>query len=83
MVEPACIPNPNWLRPGITGAGQQAFGDQLLARHRFVLLQGAISPHSWNLILVAMAATGSYSIRSRKAFALATRLHPPATRRGT
>src|ERR1700719_1392215 len=38
VVYPASVPNPNWLRPGIPGAGQQAFGDALLARHPFVLI---------------------------------------------
>jgi RES domain-containing protein len=26
VVEPAAVPYPNWLRPGIPSAGQQAFG---------------------------------------------------------
>ncbi|MCP1838250.1 RES domain-containing protein [Bradyrhizobium sp. USDA 4538] len=43
IVRPADVPNANWLLPGIPGAGQQAFGDALLAKHR------AVSNHSWNL----------------------------------
>jgi RES domain-containing protein len=31
VIEPADVPNPNWLRPGSPGAGQQAFGSVLLA----------------------------------------------------
>src|SRR5690606_17642057 len=30
IVDPQTVPNRNWLRPGIPGAGQQAFGDELL-----------------------------------------------------
>src|SRR3954453_22641746 len=29
VVQPAAIPDPAWLRPGIPGAGQQVFGEQL------------------------------------------------------
>ena len=71
------IPNANWLRPGISSAGQQAFGDDLLARHKFVLLPSAVSPHSWNLIFVATVAVGGYSLERQESFALDTRLHPP------
>src|SRR5438105_12784286 len=39
------VPNPNWLRPGIPGAGQQGFGDALLAAHPFVLIPSAVSTH--------------------------------------
>lgn len=74
-------PNPNWARPGIPSAGQQAFGDALLARHKFVLMPSAVSTHSWNLIFVAAAATSAYGLRFQKPFALDTRLHPPATPR--
>lgn len=75
---PAQIPNPNWLRPGIPSAGQQAFGDGLLAAHRFVVLPSAVSTNSWNLVFVAASAAGAYAPRSQERFALDTRLHPPA-----
>jgi RES domain-containing protein len=77
VVEPAAIPNPNWLRPGIPGAGQQAFGDELLAKHPFVVIPSVVSTASWNLIFVAANAAGSYTMRSQEPFALDTRLHPP------
>ncbi|MGD0433776.1 MAG: RES domain-containing protein [Acetobacteraceae bacterium] len=80
IVDPASIPNPNWLRPGIPSAGQQAFGDTLLARHKFVVIPSAVSHRSWNLIFVAAPATGAYVLRSQKPFALDTRLHPPVAR---
>jgi RES domain-containing protein len=76
VVEPASIPNPNWLRPGIPGAGQQAFGDALLARHKFILIPSAVSNHSWNLVFVGAIAAGAYALRSQERFALDTRLHP-------
>ncbi|HZU88476.1 MAG TPA: RES domain-containing protein, partial [Stellaceae bacterium] len=78
VVRPEEVPNPNWLRPGIPGAGQQAFGDALLARHPFVLIPSAVSTHSWNLIFVAAVAAGLYALRLQERFALDTRLHPPA-----
>ncbi|GEP05016.1 RES family NAD+ phosphorylase [Methylobacterium oxalidis] len=77
VVEPADVPNPNWLRPGIPGAGQQAFGDALLAHHGFVVVPSAVSTRSWNLIFVAGTAAGGYALRSQERFALDTRLHPP------
>jgi RES domain-containing protein len=79
VVEPDSVPNPNWLRPGIPGAGQQAFGDGLLAAHRFVVIPSAVSTHSWNLIFVGANATGGYTLRLQEAFALDPRLHPPPT----
>jgi RES domain-containing protein len=78
VVDPASIPNPNWLRPGIPSAGQQAFGDDLLARHKFMLIPSAVSTHSWNLIFVGASAAAAYAVRMQEAFALDTRLHPPA-----
>ena len=77
VVAPAAIPNPNWLGPGIPSAGQQAFGDALLAAHKFVLIPSVVSTHSWNLLFVATKAAGAYAVRSQEPFALDTRLHPP------
>jgi RES domain-containing protein len=78
VVQPEDVPNPNWLRPGIPGAGQQAFGDALLARHPFVLIPSAVSVHSWNVIFTAAAAAARCALRLQERFALDTRLHPPA-----
>jgi RES domain-containing protein len=80
VVDPADVPNPNWLRPGIPSAGQQDFGDGLLARHRFVVIPSVISTQSWNLVFVGATASGTYAVRSQERFALDTRLHPPAPR---
>ncbi|WP_158043602.1 RES family NAD+ phosphorylase [Skermanella pratensis] len=76
VVDPGILPNSNWLRPGIPSAGQQKFGDELLSRHKFVVIPSAVSPHSWNLLFVASAAAGSYLLRTQEPFALDTRLHP-------
>ena len=78
VVEPASVPNSNWLRPGIPSAGQQAFGDALLAQHKVIVIPSAVSSHSWNLIFVGVTAAGTYALRSQEVFALDTRLHPPA-----
>lgn len=79
VVDPASVPNPSWLRPGIPSAGQQSFGDDLLRRHRFVAIPSAVSAHGWNLVFVTSAATGAYALKFQEAFALDTRLHPPST----
>ncbi|BBK43369.1 hypothetical protein STVA_33890 [Allostella vacuolata] len=78
VVQPDMVPNPNWLRPGIPSAGQQAFGDALLARHRFVLVPSAVSTYSWNLLFDAERAKGAYAMVLQQRFALDPRLHPPA-----
>ncbi len=78
VVQPDKVPNANWLRPGVPSAGQQAFGDGLLAPHKFVVIPSAVSTSSWNFIFVASKAVGSYAVRSQEPFALDTRLHPPA-----
>ncbi|MBB3354762.1 RES domain-containing protein [Rhizobium sp. BK049] len=79
VVDPASVPDPNWLRPGIPGAGQQAFGDDLLRRHRFVAIPSAVSPYSWNLIFLADKAADAYTLKFQEAFGLDTRLHPLTT----
>lgn len=78
VMDLAAMPNPNWLRPGIPSAGQQAFGSERLARHKFIVVPSAVSAHSWNLVFVGTVAAGSYALRSQEPFALDTRLHPPA-----
>jgi RES domain-containing protein len=77
VVLPRSVPNPNWLRPGFPSAGQQAFGDALLARHGFIAIPSAVSIRSWNIIVSSATASGTYVRRSQERFALDTRLHPP------
>lgn len=76
VVNPADVPNPNWLRPGIPSRGQQAFGNALLAEHLFVACASAVSSYSWNMIFDPFRARGRYELRSQERFALDTRLHP-------
>jgi RES domain-containing protein len=77
VVKHDAVPNPNWLTPGAPSAGQQAFGDDLIRRHRFVAIPSTVSAHSWNLIFDPLKAAGLYSLDFREPFALDTRLHPP------
>lgn len=77
VVDPADVPNANWLRPGFPSAGQQAFGSALLARHGLVLIPSAVSSASWNLIFVGSAAADAYFLRAQEPFALDPRLHLP------
>jgi RES domain-containing protein len=81
VVDPASVPNANWLRPGMPGAGQQAFGGQLLATHVFVLIPSAVSTHSWNLLFDNTRAAGAYRLLTQEPFALDTRLHPAVSAR--
>jgi RES domain-containing protein len=76
VLEPADMPNRNWLVPGIESAGQQEFGDRMLGAHTFVVLPSAVSSHSWNLMFVAPLAAGAYAVKLQEPFALDTRLHP-------
>jgi RES domain-containing protein len=78
IVDADDVPNANWLRPGIPSAGQQAFGDLLTAKHPFVLIPSAVSTRSWNVIFDPGLAAGRYALLRQEAFALDTRLHPPA-----
>jgi RES domain-containing protein len=80
IVEPDAVPNANWLRPGTISAGQQRFGNDLLGRHKFILIPSAVSTHSWNLIFVAAVAAGAYSVRLQEGFALDPRLNPAPSR---
>ena len=77
VVEPTSVPNANWLRPGSVGAGQQTFGDALLARHAFVIIPSTVSTHSWNLMFIPAAAARAYTLRLQEDFALDPRLNPP------
>jgi RES domain-containing protein len=77
VVDLATIPNPHWLRPGAVSAGQQAFGDALLAVHPMVVLPSVVSSHSWNLLVDLTAAPGLCNLRRSEQFALDPRLNPP------
>ena len=76
VVDPASLPNANWLKPGLPSAGQQDHGNQLLRRHKFIAIPSAVSSHSWNLIFIAAAASRGYELKLQEPFALDTRLHP-------
>jgi RES domain-containing protein len=76
VVDPATFPNSNWLRPGMPSAGQQNWGDGLLAAHAFVLIPSVVSVHSWNLVFVGTHAAGGYS-SVQEPFVLDPRLHAP------
>jgi RES domain-containing protein len=79
LADPSSLPNPNWLAPGIPGAGQQEFGDRLLASHDFVAIPSAVSQHSWNLIFDSEKVKEKYLLLDQEPFALDTKLHPPSS----
>lgn len=74
------VPNPNWLVPGIPSGGQQRFGDELLAKHPFVLIPSSVSRHSWNLLINPLLAKELYEVVCQERFGLDTRLNPPMMR---
>lgn len=77
IVDEAAIPNKSWLKPVAPSAGQQTFGDALLAAHKFVLIPSAVSNRCWNLIFLKSRAAGDYTLRDQESFSLDTRLNPP------
>lgn len=74
VVQPEDIPNPNWLTPSTPNPNQQKFGDQLLADHKFVLLPGAVSRHSWNLIFETPQGAEAFELVKQERFSLDPRL---------
>lgn len=74
VVQPADVPNPNWLRPGTVTSGQQAFGDTLLQAYGVVAFPSVVSSHSWNLVIDVATAASRLSLVSDERFALDTRL---------
>ncbi|MEE2953348.1 MAG: RES domain-containing protein [Pseudomonadota bacterium] len=77
IVMPSDIPNANWLTPGLSSAGQKAFGTDLLRRHAVIAIPSVVSRHSWNLIFQVPAGFVLDDIQ-QEPFALDPRLHPPS-----
>lgn len=77
VVKPEDVPNLNWLVPGTKSAGQQAFGDNLLATHGIIIIPSVVSRSSWNLVFDCDVAAGRFGQLHQEAFALDPRLHPP------
>jgi RES domain-containing protein len=75
VVHPKDVPDPAWLQPGMISPEQQAYGDALLAAHRFVAIPSVVSSAIWNVICVAARAAGFYTVRSQTPFVLDPRLH--------
>lgn len=76
VVRPEVVPNANWLRPVAVSAGQQRYGDGLLARHQFVVLPSTVSRYSWNLLFVKDDAEDGYELDRQERLALDPRLDP-------
>ena len=75
-LDPADVPNVNWLRPGTVSKDQQLFGDALLKAHALVMIPSVVSTHSWNLLIDVDAAAGQFKLVTSEAFALDPRLNP-------
>lgn len=76
VVMPEDVPNRNWLFPGAMSKGQQEYGDELLAKHKFVVLPSTVSTYSWNLIFLKQQAQNAYALIRQERFSLDTRLDP-------
>ena len=76
IVQPGDLPDPAWLRPDQPRTGQRAYGDRLLEAHPMVAIPSVVSPQSWNLLIAAPAADGTYALRSQERFTLDRRLNP-------
>lgn len=74
VVQPGELPNPHWLHPIAPNPDQQAFGDQLIDAHPFVLLPSAVSGHSWNLLVNVTTALPLMGDVQFERFALDPRL---------
>ena len=79
VVMPEDVPNTHWLSPGNPSAGQQAFGNALLAAHGFVVLPSVVSQGSWNLIFDPAQADRRLGSVQQRRFALDPRLQPPVS----
>jgi RES domain-containing protein len=78
VVKPEDVPNPAWMSTGVPSDGQQRFGGELLAKHRFVALPSVVSRHSWNLIFDPDRAAGAYARLLQERLSVDTRLNPPS-----
>lgn len=77
VVDPATLPNPNWLVPGTPSHGQQQYGAQLLSQHAFVMIPSAVSKHGWNVLINPDLAEGKYEVLVHEPFGMDTRLNKP------
>ncbi len=75
VVDPAAVPDPGWLTPGIPVPAQQAFGDALLAAHGLIAIPSVVSRNSWNVVFVAANAAGAYTQTLQEPFVIDSRLH--------
>jgi RES domain-containing protein len=74
VVQPGEVPNPHWLHPIPPHQDQQAYGDELINAHPFVLLPSAVSSPSWNLLVNAKTAQPFMTDVRVERFALDPRL---------
>lgn len=73
-LEASDLPDADWLRPGIVGPAQQAFGAALLAAHVFVSLPSVVVPEARNLIFDPAKAAGRCRVVSQTPLVLDPRL---------
>lgn len=74
VIQPEELPDPAWLAPGMPDPAQQAWGEEMLARHGFLVLPSAVSRRSWNLVFSPAMAEGSYALVRQEDFEFDPRL---------
>lgn len=74
VVQPADVPNPHWLHPGVVSRNQQRFGDDLLKQFSMVALPSVVSAHSWSLLVQISAAADRLALKAHERFSLDPRL---------
>ena len=74
VVQPADVPNPHWLHPGVVSRNQQRFGDELLRQFGLVALPSVVSMHSWNLLVGLSEETDRLILKAHERFSLDPRL---------
>lgn len=76
VVQPHELPNPAWLQGGGPSAGQQRWGNALLAEHGIVLLPSTVSRPSWNLVFSPEHAAGRWQLLAQQRLLVDSRLNP-------
>lgn len=58
VIEPADIPDPDWLDPNNAAPDRRAWGDRLLQEHGMIVIPSVVSRQSWNLLFLAPLPEG-------------------------
>jgi RES domain-containing protein len=74
VIQPAALPDAEWLDTASPNAAQRIYGDALLAAHAFVVLPSVVSRRSWNVVFNPVRAAGRFALQRQERFVLDARL---------